>query len=162
MKTPLFAFTLSMVMCLGARAELKWEQTSIELHPAANDKQAIGHFKYQNTGTTPVHFKSVHASCGCTTAQSQKDVVKGFPEWLQRVEVPKKDGTVHYPIVTDSQSLLWLVNQNSITPHVWISRAPDLLHPDICVFDLDPSVDDASMLRDAAVSLRDPPGATFL
>jgi len=85
----------------------------------------------------------------------QKDVVKGFPEWLQRVEVPKKDGTVHYPIVTDSQSLLWLVNQNSITPHVWISRAPDLLHPDICVFDLDPSVDDASMLRDAAVSLRD-------
>lgn len=85
----------------------------------------------------------------------QKDVVKGFPEWLQRVEVPKKDGTVHYPIVTDTQSLLWLVNQNSITPHVWISRAPDLLHPDICVFDLDPSVDDASMLRDAAVSLRD-------
>ena len=85
----------------------------------------------------------------------QKDVVKGFPDWLQRVEVPKKDGTVHYPIVTDTQSLLWLVNQNSITPHVWISRAPDLLHPDICVFDLDPSVDDASMLRDAAVSLRD-------
>ena len=85
----------------------------------------------------------------------QKDVVKGFPEWLQRVEVPKKDGTVHYPIVTDTQSLLWLVNQNSITPHVWISRAPELLRPDICVFDLDPSVDDASMLRDAAVSLRD-------
>ena len=31
---------------LGARAELKWEQTSVELHPAANDKQAVGHFKY--------------------------------------------------------------------------------------------------------------------
>ena len=75
MKTPIFAFTLSMMMCLGARAELKWEQTSIELHPAANDKQAIGHFKYENTGKTPVHFKSVHASCGCTTAQSQKEEV---------------------------------------------------------------------------------------
>ena len=75
MKTPIFAFTLSIIMCLGARAELKWEQTSIELHPAANDKQAIGHFKYQNTGSTPVHFKSVHASCGCTTAQSQKEEV---------------------------------------------------------------------------------------
>ena len=35
MKTPIFAFTLSMIMCLGARAELKWEQTAIELHPAA-------------------------------------------------------------------------------------------------------------------------------
>src|SRR6476661_5671393 len=75
MKTPIFTFTLSMIMCLGARAELKWEQTSVELHPAANDKQAVGHFKYQNTGTTPVHFKSVHASCGCTTAQSQKEEV---------------------------------------------------------------------------------------
>src|SRR6267378_5349663 len=75
MKTPIFAFTLSMIMCLGARAELKWEQTSVELHPAANDKQAVGHFKYQNTGKTPVHFKSVHASCGCTTAQSQKEEV---------------------------------------------------------------------------------------
>jgi hypothetical protein len=77
MKTSLLAFTLSMIMCLGARAELKWEQTSIELHPAPNDKQAIGHFKYQNTGSTPVHFKSVHPSCGCTTAQTQKDVVQG-------------------------------------------------------------------------------------
>src|SRR5438046_4315351 len=75
MKTPLFAFTLSMIMCLGARAELKWEQTTVELHPAPNDKQAIGHFKYQNTGKTPVHFKSVHASCGCTTAQTQKEEV---------------------------------------------------------------------------------------
>src|SRR5262245_19491601 len=76
MKTPIFAFTLSMIMCLGARAELKWEQTALELHPAATDKQAIGHFKYQNTGKTPVHFKSVHPSCGCTTAQTQKDVVQ--------------------------------------------------------------------------------------
>src|SRR5215208_3852617 len=28
----------------------------------------------------------------------QKDVSKGFPAWLQRVDVPKKDGTVHYPL----------------------------------------------------------------
>jgi hypothetical protein len=75
MKTRIFAFTLSMIFCLGARAELKWEQTSVELHPAATDKQAIGHFKYQNTGKTPVRFKSVHASCGCTTAQTQKEDV---------------------------------------------------------------------------------------
>jgi bifunctional non-homologous end joining protein LigD len=85
----------------------------------------------------------------------QKDVSKGFPQWLERVEVPKKDGVVHHPIVTDVRSLLWLANQNSITPHVWTSRAPDLYHPDICVFDLDPSRDDAKMLRFAAVALRD-------
>jgi hypothetical protein len=60
----------------GARAELKWDKTEIELHPTPGDKQAVGHFKYQNTGKTPVHFKSVHASCGCMTAQTQKDEVR--------------------------------------------------------------------------------------
>lgn len=75
MKTYIVAFTVSIIISLSARAELKWEQTTIELHPTAADKQAIGHFKYQNSGKTPVHFKSVHASCGCTTAQTQKDEV---------------------------------------------------------------------------------------
>ena len=85
----------------------------------------------------------------------QKDVSTGFPSWLQRVDVPKKDGVVHYPIVTDKESLMWVANQNCITPHVWISRAPELFYPDMCVFDLDPSVDDRHMLNAAAVSVRD-------
>lgn len=86
----------------------------------------------------------------------QKDVVKGFPEWLHRVEVPKKGGTVHHPIANDTRSLLWLANQNSITMHVWASRAPKLYYPDICVFDLDPSrEDDPAQLRFAALRLRD-------
>src|SRR5262245_43681073 len=85
----------------------------------------------------------------------QKDVSKGFPDWLQRIEIPKKDGVVHYPIVTDIQSLMWLVNQNCVTPHVWTSRAPEVYYPDICVFDLDPSIDDIEMLRAVALALRD-------
>src|SRR6266508_1211122 len=75
MKTHIFAFTLSVVLCRTARAGLKWDQTSIELHPSATDKQAIGHFKYQNTGDKPVKFKSVKTSCGCTAAQTQKNEV---------------------------------------------------------------------------------------
>ena len=86
----------------------------------------------------------------------QKDVVKGFPEWLERVEVPKKEGTVHHPIANDARSLLWLANQNSITIHVWPSRAPNLYYPDICVFDLDPSnEDEPERLRNAALMVRD-------
>jgi bifunctional non-homologous end joining protein LigD len=85
----------------------------------------------------------------------QKDVSKGFPDWLQRVEVPKKDGVVHYPLVTDARSLMWVTNQNTITQHVWTSRAPDLWHPDICVFDLDPATDDQAPVRAAALELRD-------
>ena len=86
----------------------------------------------------------------------QKDVSKGFPSWLERVEVPKHGGTVHHPIVRDVRSLVWLANQNCITPHVWTRRVSDLRHPDVCVFDLDPSVDDQpAVLRAAAVGLRD-------
>lgn len=85
----------------------------------------------------------------------QKDVSKGFPEWLKRVEVPKKDGTVHHPIANDTRSLLWLANQNSITIHVWPSRIPNLYNPDICIFDLDPSQDEVEPLRNAALHLRD-------
>ena len=75
MKTHILAFTLSITVCFGARAELKFDKTEIELHPAPADKQAVGHFTYQNTGKQPVHLKSVKASCGCTTAQTQKDDV---------------------------------------------------------------------------------------
>ena len=75
MKTNIFAFILSIVVCVSAHAELKWDQTMVELHPATADKQAIGHFKYQNTGSKPVRFKSVRTSCGCTAAQSQKEEV---------------------------------------------------------------------------------------
>jgi bifunctional non-homologous end joining protein LigD len=85
----------------------------------------------------------------------QKDVSKGFPPWLQRVRVPKKDGVVHHPVVTDSRSLLWLTNQNTITQHVWTSRVPHLDRPDLCVFDLDPSTDNAAEVRAAAIGLRD-------
>ena len=85
----------------------------------------------------------------------QKDVSKGFPAWLKRVEVPKKDGVVHHPVVTDVQSLLWVTNQNTITQHVWTSRIPELDYPDILVFDLDPSTDDPASVRAAAIGLRD-------
>jgi bifunctional non-homologous end joining protein LigD len=85
----------------------------------------------------------------------QKDVSTGFPEWLKRVEVPKKDGVVHHPVITDTRSLMWITNQNTITQHVWTSRMPDLNYPDICVFDLDPSGDDPAAVRAAALGLRD-------
>jgi len=85
----------------------------------------------------------------------QKDVVKGFPEWLKRVEAPKKGGTVHYAVADDQRSLQWLANQNTITMHVWPSRAPHIERPDVCVFDLDPSRDEPEVLRDTALALRD-------
>lgn len=86
----------------------------------------------------------------------QKNVVKGFPEWLTRVETPKQDGgTVHYPLANDRRSLQWLTNQNAITLHVWASRAPRLDRPDVCLLDLDPGRDDADALRTVALAVRE-------
>ncbi len=85
----------------------------------------------------------------------QKDVSKGFPPWLERVGVPKKGGQVHHPIVRNKRALLWLANQNCITPHVWTSRVPKLFYPDLCVFDLDPSKDEPKVLRTIALALRE-------
>jgi bifunctional non-homologous end joining protein LigD len=85
----------------------------------------------------------------------QKDVSRGLPEWLQRVEVPKKGGVVRHPLATDTQSLGWMANQNAVTLHVWASRVPRLLHPDVCVFDLDPPGDDPDVARAATLQVRD-------
>lgn len=86
MKTRILTFTVarravalcvggSILLCAGARAELKWEQQTVDLKPGLGDKTAVAHFKYENVGKAPVHFKSVKASCGCTTTQTQKEVV---------------------------------------------------------------------------------------
>jgi bifunctional non-homologous end joining protein LigD len=116
--------------------------------------QAIAPFMLPHLCGRPVTMERYHRGIA-EKGFFQKDVSKGFPEWLERVEVPKKGGTVHHPVVCDMRSLLWLVNQNSITPHVWTSRAPNLYQPDICVFDLDPAEDQPEILRAAASALRD-------
>ena len=103
----------------------------------------------------PITMERFHRGIG-SPGFFQKDVSKGFPVWLERVEVPKHGGTVHHPIANDTRSLLWLANQNSITIHVWPSRTPNLYNPDICIFDLDPSKEDElDRLRAAALLLRD-------
>ena len=102
----------------------------------------------------PVTLERFHKGIG-EKGFFQKNVVKGAPEWLERVPVPHSDGVVNYAVVRDARGILWLANQNCITPHVWTSRAPNLFHPDLCVFDLDPLVDDAKVLRAAVLLLRD-------
>jgi bifunctional non-homologous end joining protein LigD len=116
--------------------------------------EAIAPVMLPHIRNRPITMERYPAGIG-TKGFMQKDVSKGFPEWLKRVEVPKKDGTVKHPLVTDVRSLLWLANQNCITPHVWVSRAPKVYQPDICVFDLDPAADEPERLRVAALMVKD-------
>lgn len=117
--------------------------------------EAIAPVMLPHIARRPVTMERYPAGIG-TKGFWQKDVSRGFPEWLERVRVPKKDGTVHHPLVNDARALLWVTNQNTITHHVWVSRVPKLYYPDICVFDLDPAnEDEPDVLRAAALALRD-------
>lgn len=102
----------------------------------------------------PVTMERFHRGIG-EKGFIQKSVTKGAPDWLERVEVPKKGGTVHHPVVRDVRGLLWLANQNCITPHVWASRVPDLYHPDVCILDLDPPEEGPDRVAEAACLFRD-------
>ena len=116
--------------------------------------EAIAPVMLPQVRARPVMMERYHRGIG-EKGFFQKSVVKGFPAWLERIEVPKKGGTVHAPLISDVRSLLWLVNQNSITLHVWTSRVPQIHHPDVCVFDLDPMQDEPDVLRRTALALRD-------
>lgn len=81
----------------------------------------------------------------------QKDTPDYYPDWIPRVELPSERGKkVHYVLVNDLPTLLYLVNQGTLTFHVGFSRLPDLDRPDFVLFDLDPG--DAGMAGAVAVA----------
>jgi bifunctional non-homologous end joining protein LigD len=79
-----------------------------------------------------------------------KDVPDYFPAFVRRVEVAKAGGTVTHALAENADTLVYLANQNTITPHVWLSRADRLRRPDRLVFDLDPAGGDIAAVRRAA------------
>jgi bifunctional non-homologous end joining protein LigD len=84
----------------------------------------------------------------------QKDIPKGAPEWVPTVSVPKKGGTVHHVLANETATLVWLANQNCITPHVFTARADRLDRPDRIIWDLDPSGEDEfPLVRRTALAL---------
>jgi bifunctional non-homologous end joining protein LigD len=86
----------------------------------------------------------------------QKNVARGAPPWLKRVEVGKRGGSLWHVLANDAATLVWLANQNAITPHVWLSRADRLERPDRMIFDLDPHSDkDFTLVRRTARELGD-------
>ena len=59
----------------------------------------------------------------------------GFRAWSWR---PSSGKPVDYALVNDVPTLLYLVNQGTLTFHPWLSRVEDLDRPDFVLFDLDP------------------------
>lgn len=87
----------------------------------------------------------------------QREAPEYLPDWITRVPViVKEENREKLQIVCDSEAtLVYLVDQGLITPHVWLSRVDKLDHPDKLVFDLDPPDGDFAPVRMAARALRD-------
>lgn len=85
----------------------------------------------------------------------QKHASSHFSNHIERVEVPKADGTVIHAVVRDSDGLAELANQGTIAFHVWTAAAPDLDHPTHVVLDLDPEAGDVASVRRVALVVRD-------
>jgi bifunctional non-homologous end joining protein LigD len=76
-----------------------------------------------------------------------------FPDWIERVRVPKKGGSVEHVVAGDAATLVYLAGQACITPHAWLSRSDRLDRPDRMIIDLDPSSDDVMAVTSAAVTI---------
>ena len=84
----------------------------------------------------------------------QQDFAATLPDWMGSAEVAKEGGTVVHPVADRREALVWLANQNCVTPHCWLSRRDRLDEPDQIVFDLDPSTSDFAAVRAAAPCVR--------
>lgn len=85
----------------------------------------------------------------------QKAIPSHFPDWVERVTVPKVGGTVTHVVIDDAATLLYIANQGSITPHVWLSRMPNLERQDRMIIDLDPGPGGVADARFAAHMARE-------
>jgi bifunctional non-homologous end joining protein LigD len=95
-----------------------------------------------------------------------KAVPDYFPDWIDRVTVPKKGGTVTHALANDAATLVYLAGQNVVTAHTWLSRADDPRKPDRLIIDFDPSpggrfADVRAAAREAGERLRDAGLATY-
>jgi bifunctional non-homologous end joining protein LigD len=85
----------------------------------------------------------------------QQDFAGSLPDWMGSAEVTKEGGTVVHPVADHRDALVWLANQNGVTPHAWLSRRDRLDEPDQVIFDLDPSTNDLAAVRAAARAVAD-------
>jgi bifunctional non-homologous end joining protein LigD len=85
----------------------------------------------------------------------QQDFAGSLPDWMGSAEVTKEGGTVVHPVADHRDALVWLANQNGVTPHAWLSRRDRLDEPDQVIFDLDPSTNDFAAVRAAARAVAD-------
>ena len=88
----------------------------------------------------PMTLERLPAGVGPRAAHFwQKNTPAHYPKWIPRVALKTEDGKrVNYLLVNDKRTLMYLVNQGTVTFHVWFSRVSEQERPDFVLFDIDP------------------------
>jgi bifunctional non-homologous end joining protein LigD len=69
----------------------------------------------------------------------QKRIPEPHPEWMVTCEILHASGNkIHFPMIQDLPSLLWVVNLGCIDLNQWYATCDDVDRPDYLHFDLDP------------------------
>src|SRR5919106_145952 len=84
----------------------------------------------------------------------QKNVPSHFPDWIARVRVPKRGGSLQHVLVKEPATLVYLANLACLTVHAFLSRADRLRYPDQLMFDLDPPGTEFQLACRVALDLR--------
>jgi len=77
------------------------------------------------------------------------------PEWIEICSIDHSSGKViHFPMIQDLASLLWVINLGCIDLNQWYAKKDDVDRPDYLHFDLDPVPDaDFARVRETAMVL---------
>lgn len=84
----------------------------------------------------------------------QKNISDYFPDFIKTVEIETEDGMNTQILCNDKRTLLYLVNQNTVSFHIWLSRKDKLRQPDKVIFDLDPPEGAFDKVKEAAKVVR--------
>ena len=85
----------------------------------------------------------------------QKDEPDYFPGWIDTAKVELREkGEQDFVVCNNEATLLYLANQASITPHIWLSKTEKPEYPDRLIFDLDPPEGDFGIVQDGARDLK--------
>ena len=78
------------------------------------------------------------------------------PEWIEICSIPHSEGPVHFPMIQDLPSLMWVINLGCIDLNPWYARCDDWDRPDFLHFDLDPGPGaDFARVREVSLRVRD-------
>ena len=81
--------------------------------------------------------------------------VRSVPDWVRTETVGKKGGELTQVVCDNAATLVWMADQASITPHLWLSRTDRPQHPDQLIFDLDPPEGRFAEARRVALVVRE-------